>query len=595
MQGVSEGGGATLPFSSVPSSRTVCQELREQFLMGQEEGSSLPSSSVPSSQNEFVALRESLQRRIILPSERGIVLDMVNELERWLPVALDWQSMSPKEVRDWVKVAFPTWNDHHIAALMGTVRANNAASTSSINLGFGLSSSTSSSASFRFHEIGVRALESEIDITLVDPLDDSKAEILWPIEDWEIDSTPGKSMVQMLEGMEFKDCTFELVVDKGSVDSVCGKGSRPDLILKLKGHSLATYCTGALICLHSRGQVSRVDNTASVGEAVVYGRRFLKEAGPSRQFIYVGVTDLKEIMWLKVFGGGNTTRSPWTTKVRQSLCAFLCAAPPILGLQVGSHELKLPANWQWKRTLGFGRTSIVYEMEKDNVRYAVKIPQNGAMLTEDFVCLSRLKDVAGVPTLCLKLGGMLALQPVGEPFDRKRIKMYGLAHSLGQLVDILKEAHSREIVNRDIRIENIMIAQCMQQTKGEERLYILDWGFGTLIDVPASFSGCFYTASNEVIKQFVDKEREKVEVVYKAADDLVALVRCLFMLFQEDASNDLKNSYRSLTGSVLPTYLLEFWNHHMQVNPSWKRLECYAMDVNYDTLREELGKLGDFL
>ena len=86
------------------------------------------------------------------------------------------------------------------------------------------------------------------------------------------------------------------------------------------------------------------------------------------------------------------------------------------------------------------------------------------MLTEDFACLSRLNNVVGVPTLCAQLAGLLALQPVGQKFDCKMIKNHGLAHSRGQLIDILKEAHSRALVNRDIQMENIMIAGSIATT-----------------------------------------------------------------------------------------------------------------------------------
>lgn len=136
-----------------------------------------------------------------------------------------------------------------------------------------LRSSSSAGSLFSFKEVGLHALQSAaaVEVNLPLPLDDARAEDIWPSKHWISHLSPAKSMEKMLELMNFTRCKFELQ-DKGHCESVCGKGSKPDLLAVLKDHGSATYSTGALICLHSKGKASRYDNADSVvGEAIHYG------------------------------------------------------------------------------------------------------------------------------------------------------------------------------------------------------------------------------------------------------------------------------------------------------------------------------------
>ena len=120
--------------------------------------------------------------------------------------------------------------------------------------------------------------------------------------------------------------TFELQ-DKSTCESVCGKGSKPDMLLVLKGLRADAYSTGAIICLHSKGGSSRFDNSDSVGEAIQYGLKFLRRAGAVREFICVGITDLKEIMWFRVSRDlDGLDKSEYLTHMpnRKGQTEFLC-------------------------------------------------------------------------------------------------------------------------------------------------------------------------------------------------------------------------------------------------------------------------------
>ncbi|KAI5068570.1 hypothetical protein GOP47_0016915 [Adiantum capillus-veneris] len=104
--------------------------------------------------------------------------------------------------------------------------------------------------------------------------------------------------------------------------------------------------------------------------------------------------------------------------------------------------------WTLPHHLGRGRTSTVYlAIGDDDRRYAVKVSCPGYNVDNDLNCLDELG------------------------------------------VDVLEAAHGRKIFHRDIRADNIMIAGSFNT--GQQRLFLLDWGYAASCDAIGDFSGCF--------------------------------------------------------------------------------------------------------
>lgn len=68
------------------------------------------------------------------------------------------------------------------------------------------------------------------------------------------------------------------------------------------------------------------------------------------------------------------------------------------------------------------------------------------------------------------------------------------------LVDILYYVHKKGIVHRDVRPENIMVAQSLHR-KTKKRLFLIDWGFAAPCGVAKEFCGGIMVASDGVLRQ----------------------------------------------------------------------------------------------
>ena len=105
-------------------------------------------------------------------------------------------------------------------------------------------------------------------------------------------------------------------------------------------------------------------------------------------------------------------------------------------------------------------TSTVYSATGDDgYKYAVKVFGPGYNVDNEWNCLSELGGIDGIPRVQLLISSsILALTPVGKPFTRKNFCKYKNVLALGDLVDVLEAAHKRNILPRDVRVDNIMIA-----------------------------------------------------------------------------------------------------------------------------------------
>lgn len=456
------------------------------------------------------------------------------------------------------------------------------------------SNNLSFKVSHTYQAKGRCAKASEVDRTLPQPLDSGEAWKLWGGECTWNACMQLQSMEDAMQTLQpvisaCKKCFFDYKV-VATMRSVVGT-LRPDVVIKLKGSPVVDHSSvGGILSLHSLGEASTFDNDFSVGQLITYGQEFLNNI-PERLSVVLGITDLLHICWFRLtrrgiddadvsLGGFKVGRSHVTSAVKESIGAYLRAEPASLGVQM-KWKTDLPTGWTITGYLGSGKTSNVYRVDcGDGRECALKVLKSGYEdHADDIRFLNELQAVDGVPRVfdCLQQKSMLAVEPVGEPFKGSQIGEPDLA--LTGLVDVLQSAHALNIVHRDIRQENLMTAKSLQQ-KGELRFFINDWGFAEKVDCKCgSFRGSITTASDNVLSQYLDGTQY---LKYTPADDLVSLVRCIFLALNPVAESKL-DKIRKDTSAIL-----EFWSD-IGRNQTWKAAHEAAAKTEYDTLKTVLN------
>ncbi|KAI5058143.1 hypothetical protein GOP47_0026313 [Adiantum capillus-veneris] len=259
-----------------------------------------------------------------------------------------------------------------------------------------------------------------------------------------------------------------------------------------------------------------LDDAILVNVSVALSKRGLKDS--SRSDILDADVSL---------GGFKVGRSCTTSSVKESIGGVLTAEPASLGVQM-AWRAHLPEGWTITRYLGSGKTSNVYEADRGggNGCVALKVFKRGyAEHGDDARYLNELQGVDGVPRVieCSTEGSMLVMEPAGEAFEASAI---GQDLPLADLVDVLQNAHVLNIVNRDVCQENIMVAKSLKT--GKLRMFIHDWGFAEKSDCKSGhFCRSILSAFGDMLQQYMQGARY---LVYKLVDDLISLVRCIFLV-----------------------------------------------------------------
>ncbi|KAI5067896.1 hypothetical protein GOP47_0016241 [Adiantum capillus-veneris] len=272
----------------------------------------------------------------------------------------------------------------------------------------------------------------------------------------------------------------------------------PDFVLVDKEYweSPTTETVGALLFAQSTTESSKsYSTTYAVGEAVAVSQVLLRSASQMRHFIFTGVTNCKNVRWFRVerpgiIGNYNGSRCAETPLVRESLAGMMCCAKENLGICL-------------QRSIVVGRRNIAC---------------GGHSISMDVSNLERLQGIKGIPKIVMSdPPSVLLITPVAEQFNLAQLCKNKMYNRVGELVETLECAHNRGIVNRDIRIANILIA--------EDQFIIVDWGFATSSNEPEEYAGTSHFASTRVLKIL---EEGHYTLVFEPSDDLVSLVRSLY-------------------------------------------------------------------
>ena len=348
---------------------------------------------------------------------------------------------------------------------------------------------------------------------------------------------------------------------------------RPDFYLtrKVAIETPTPEAVGAILFTQSTTQSSnRYDSAVAVGEAIAVGQKFLANTSKQRSFVIVGVTNLKAVRWFKVCKSGRYLRCSETAHVASSLAGYMYSSPENLGLtscMVKVEKISYPLG----RFLGEGHTSNVHVVTVKKEAFAVKVPKTGNVLSSDMLYLEKLCGIKGIPIINHVYSTSTAVftKPVCLRFTADVLFEGNLQRHLAQLVDTLECAHERMVVNRDVRMENIMVA--------DSQFVIVDWGYAATLNDPVSYAGTTYFASARVLKLL--EEGAKVFAT-NASDDLVSLVQSLSLLVRR--SQEWQKKLYALS-KMDYAGIRSFWEKYFAVSSS--DLLTLALNTSYSELR----------
>lgn len=335
--------------------------------------------------------------------------------------------------------------------------------------------------------------------------------------------------------------------------------------------------TAAIIDLKQQG--GGYDNDANVGKAITYGRVFLQQLPQTlRKMVLVGLTDLLSITLILVRLDSNAQgtedlsfdMSARLPDVKRTLLQLLSCEPQRWFVELPD----LGPSIQIVGLLGSGATSHVYEAAEGGQQVVAKVPfiQD---LSHECSILQSLQGIAGVPELLHNqcVGDGILMRPVLDPLTARAFFVHNLHNSLPSLVQTLKLAHGKRIINRDVRPSNLM--------HNQSTIFLVDWGSATLLQ-RSLYEGTIHYASLGVLQQLT----QDLAIIFTGpADDLESLVASVFCISHPDTNQELQR------GAKLPASVMQWWIQTWKSRPQWQLALTAARAANHEAVGDCLQAL----
>lgn len=278
--------------------------------------------------------------------------------------------------------------------------------------------------------------------------------------------------------------------------------------------------------------------------------------------------------WFKVVKCGNAftyLRCSETAHVARSLAGYMYSSPDELGLTSGVVKVSNKV-YPLGRFLGEGHTSSVYVVTVWAAKLLLlKCPRQEMCFCQISSYLEKLHGIKGIPSIKSAYSTSVTAvftTPVCSKLTPDVLFKGGMQHHLAKLVDILECAHEMMVVHRDVRTENIMIAN--------SQFFIVDWGYAATLNDPVRYVGTTYFASARVLKIL---EEGTTTVATKACDDLVSLVQSISLLVRRN-----EKWRKSLYALSMMDYagIRKFWEEHFGLPSNLLR---HAQNTSYSKLK----------
>ncbi len=387
-----------------------------------------------------------------------------------------------------------------------------------------------------------------------------------------------------------------IVVDKHSSPSL---GTRkPDFLFISKGSHLNMLNVVAVGEIKKRG--SDNFNSAQIGQAISFGEKVL-QLQPRRTFVYVVLTDSIVINIYVVHRVDQNTRSNPTTQFTYQyitpaslefsgardadntgwklLVTIMESSPNILGwvepsLKFGNNTVNLV------RSIGVGRTSVVYEGKHNDALVAVKVAKKANYLPcfeSEYTALNDLSSLNSlhIPKILFNSVDALVISQVGERIGNLRKK------DIKDIISTLEKVHSLNYVHRDLRKYNLVRDQL-------GNIVIIDWGYSIKLEGNHNFAfaGALECMPDNILQSIVNDDDD---IIYGPGVDLTCLVRSFYLMLHRpsldripfDKEDDIKSRAQMM---------LNFW---MGCGRSdvWDSIYNAIEILDYDQLIQQLERL----
>jgi len=229
---------------------------------------------------------------------------------------------------------------------------------------------------------------------------------------------------------------------------------------------------------------------------------------------------------------------------------------------VGYKPPTTSTEWVLEDALGRGGFSNAYSVRRktDSQLCVMKDFRSVVECANERKILELLVDVGNVPKVEWfgVHSNLLIVSPVGArllPY-RGGCRTTGLHY--GQLVDIVKAAHEKNIVHRDIKPGNIYLVG--------DNVLLNDWGSACVLE-----GGCSYTWVGT--QCYGDRPAAEDDYLPSFVDDLRALTRTLYTLVYHELPPEQDDT-------------VGFWNARKTENSgTWSKLWVHADSCDYDQFR----------
>eukprot|EP00195_Chlamydomonas_chlamydogama_P013761 CAMPEP_0202895636 /NCGR_PEP_ID=MMETSP1392-20130828/4785_1 /ASSEMBLY_ACC=CAM_ASM_000868 /TAXON_ID=225041 /ORGANISM="Chlamydomonas chlamydogama, Strain SAG 11-48b" /LENGTH=554 /DNA_ID=CAMNT_0049580703 /DNA_START=472 /DNA_END=2136 /DNA_ORIENTATION=- len=380
-------------------------------------------------------------------------------------------------------------------------------------------------------------------------------------------------------------CTLR-AVDTHTAASVCGPSLKPDVVFIPTGAQYHVPLNTGIIGAWKR-QDEPYMAAENVGKVLLYGEKMLcRLPHELRSSVLVFLSDLRRITWFRVKRNVVDGVSSFTYDIgveHDNVAASLCGA---MGMTTEQLDLTPPLLKHLREKvevldyLGQGATSFVYKVKPpadlscDEEFLVAKQPRHHGALLKDRAALEALSGISGVPKLWATCEDeSLLLSPLGKVVSSECLDQESAPDLCQQLCSTLQQVHSRGWVNRDIRPSNII------EVGGST--VVIDWGTAMrTLQAATAFSGGVHCASDNVLQQLAAGRH----VQYNPSDDLVALVRTMFVLRYPTMHRGLSHIKTDDVDKIK-----QLWSRWLATRPRWRELEALAMEVKYEQLGNELS------
>ncbi|PKC04591.1 kinase-like protein [Rhizophagus irregularis] len=386
-----------------------------------------------------------------------------------------------------------------------------------------------------------------------------------------------------------------IVVDKHSSPSLGTRKS--DFLFISKGSHLNMLNVVAVGEIQKRG--SDNFNSAQIGQAISFGEKVL-QLQPRRTFVYVILTDSIVINIYVVHRVDQNTHSNPTTKFTYQyitpaflefsgsndadntgwklLVTIMESSPNILGwvepsLKFGNNTVNLV------RSIGVGRTSVVYQGKHDDALIAVKVAKKANYLPcfeKEYTALNDLSSLNSIhiPKILFNSVDALVISQVCERIGNLRKK------DIKDIISTLEKVHSLNYVHRDLRKYNLVRDQL-------GNIVIIDWGYSIKLEGNHNFAfaGALECMPDNILQSIVNDD----DINYGPGVDLTCLVHSFYLMLHRpsldripfDKGDDIKSRAQMM---------LNFW---MDCGRSdvWDNIYNAIEILDYDQLIQQLERL----